>query len=144
MKDSEARALVAELLHSQTTLVLATSGDHPIATPLFFAADAELNLYWLSSDDSRHSRNLLAGPSCSVTVFAPVDDWRAIRGVQMEGEAGRVADREPALALYRRRFSLGPELDGTIAASGVYAFRPRWLRYLDNAFGFGFKHEMHL
>ena len=50
---------IAGLLRSESTLVLSTLGaDHdPHATPLFYLAGPELELYWFSSSSSRHSRN---------------------------------------------------------------------------------------
>jgi len=121
------------LIEQETTLVLATTMDDgsPIATPLFYYPDDDLNLYWLSSPESRHSRNLHARPRAAVAVFAPVTDWREIRGVQMEGTASAMSD-DAILAGYRRRFRLGAELDAVIARSTMYAFRAEWWRYVDS------------
>jgi uncharacterized protein YhbP (UPF0306 family) len=124
---------VRALLERETTLVLATTANDgsPIATPLFYYPDAELNLYWLSSAESRHSRNLLARPRVAVAVFAPVTDWKEVRGVQMEGMASAASD-DAILAEYRRRFGLGAELDAVIARSTMYVFRPSWWRFIDS------------
>jgi hypothetical protein len=124
---------VRALVETETTLVLATTADDgsPNAAPLFYYPDAELNLYWLSSPESRHSRNLAARPRVAVTVFPPVTDWREIRGVQMEGTASSIAD-DAILADYRRSFGLGPELDAVIARSTMYVFRPEWWRFIDS------------
>jgi uncharacterized protein YhbP (UPF0306 family) len=143
MKDSDILARVHALLEGETTVVLATCGAEPIATPLFFVADG-FDLYWLSSPDSRHSRNVAERPRCAVSVHAAVTDWRDIRGLQMEGDASVASEREPAITRYRARFRLGPELDAALDASTLYLFRPRWLRYLDNSLGFGFKREIFL
>ena len=127
---------VRALLERENTLVLATAADDgtPIATPLFYYSDGEGNLYWLSSPDSRHSRNLSARPRVAVAVFAQVTDWKEIRGVQMEGAAEAVdsATRAAILDPYRRRFALGPELDEVIGRSAMYVFRPAWWRYIDS------------
>jgi len=124
---------VRALIECESTLVLATAMDDgsPIATPLFYYPDAELNLYWLSSPESRHSRNLSVRRRVAVAVFAAVTDWREIRGVQMEGTASPVCD-DAILAAYRLRFGLGAELDAIIARSTVYVFRPEWWRYIDS------------
>jgi len=126
-------AHVRELIERETTLVLATTMEDgsPIATPLFYYPDAELNLYWLSSAESRHSRNLRARPRVAVTVFAPVTDWRDIRGVQMEGRVYATSD-DAILAAYRRRFRLGADLDTLIARSTMYVFRPAWWRFIES------------
>jgi len=122
---------VRAVIERETTLVLATTaGDGAaIATPLFYYPDADLNLYWLSSPDSRHSRNLSERPRVATAIYSPVTDWKEIRGVQMEGLASATSDSN-ILAAYRRRFSLGPELDAIIAHSTMYVFRPSWCRYV--------------
>ena len=124
---------VRALLERENTLVLATTADDgaPVATPLFYYPDEEGNLYWLSSPDSRHSRNLSVRARVAVAVFAPVTGWKEIRGVQMEGTAETVADAA-ILARYRQRFALGPELDVVIAHSTMYVFRADWWRFVDS------------
>ncbi|MFJ8894432.1 pyridoxamine 5'-phosphate oxidase family protein [Leifsonia sp. NPDC102414] len=52
-------------------LVIASVGDdgRPWATPVFFALVGEDRLCWVSSPDSRHSRNIAARPEVALTVF---------------------------------------------------------------------------
>lgn len=139
---------VQALLAGCHTMVLATVDGRgfPASAPLFYWSDGEPALYWLSSPSSAHSVNLAAHSEAAVSVFAPVEDWRDIRGIQMTGCGEPVADEQRARALesYRRRFNLGPEMDGVIASSILYVFRPRWLRYIDNSRGFGFRSEVEL
>lgn len=144
MTDNEVAARIRALLARETTLTLATVGigGEPAAAALFYYADEELNLYWLSSRGSRHSVNLRLHPRAAVTVQPAAADWRAICGVQMEGLAGELAESEPVLTTYCARFGLGPELMPVVAASTVYVFRPDWVRYLDNARSFGWKAEL--
>ena len=140
-------ARVRELLQSQTTMTLATVDERgrPYATPLFFFPRRDFALCWLSSGDSRHSINLLAQPHASVAIYASVDRWEKIRGVQMEGSVREIAEadeRREIMAGYRRRFGLKSALTAVIAQATLYEFRPAWIRYLDNARGFGYKVEL--
>lgn len=142
-------ACVRELLQSQSTMTLATVDDHgrPFATPLFFFPRRDCSLCWLSSADSRHSLNLRTRPHASVTIYVSVDRWEKIRGVQMEGavqEISEAAERRAIMAGYRRRFGLKSALSAVIAQATLYAFRPHWIRYLDNGRGFGYKAEIDL
>jgi uncharacterized protein YhbP (UPF0306 family) len=143
----ETLACARELLESQNTLTLATVDDHgrPCATPLFYLPRPDLTLCWLSSADSQHSLNLRSHPLASVAVYAAVNRWEEIRGVQMEGAVQEIADaseRRETLSAYRRRFRLGTVLSLAIAKATLYSFRPSWIRYLDNARGFGYKVEL--
>jgi len=142
-------ACARELLESQSTMTLATVDDHgqPYATPLFYFPRPDLTLCWLSSAESRHSVNLRSRPRASVAVYASVNRWEKIRGVQMEGAVQEILDaveRRATLSAYRRRFRLGTVLSLAIAKATLYSFRPSWIRYLDNARGFGYKVELNL
>lgn len=148
-KDNIIISDVRKLLESQSAMTLATV-DHagvPDATPLFFFPGDDLTLYWLSSTESRHSRNLSTNARVAVTVHAAAERWEDIRGVQMEGTASEVSDqrkRSRIISQYRHRFRLGPLFSVVIAQSTLYQFRPSWIRYLDNSRGFGYQVEVEI
>lgn len=138
---------VAALLREQSTLSLATTGPHgePWATPLFYIADADLTLYWLSSPKSLHSLNLARNPRAAASVYRSTARWREICGVQMRGTTGRIVEparRRPLLEAYCRRFELGSVFRLAIRRSILYAFQPEFIRYIDNAKGFGSSFEL--
>ena len=149
------RAQVDAFLSSQSTLALATVGSEqtPQVAPLFFvhtfSERGALRVYWLSDPTSRHSANLDARSKAAVAVYAPVWEWREIRGVQMEGLAApvhEVAEREHVLALYRAKFPFVTAVTFAVLVRNatLYALRVAWLRWLDNAQGFGHKREFRL
>ncbi len=129
-------------------MVLATRGPDgtPRATPVYFAADHTLRLIFLSDPDSAHSRNLVSAPQTSVAIYPEERDWRRLRGVQMTGHAAAIEGSEAELArrAYARRFPFVSELAQALDASRTYAFRPSWVRLIDNRRGFGFQHEWKL
>jgi uncharacterized protein YhbP (UPF0306 family) len=141
------RAALLELLEETPALTLATldPDGSPRATPLFFAAD-DLALVFLSDPSSHHSRNLQADPRCGVGLYPGVDDWRALRGVQMRGRARRLSEAEAphALELYLRRFPFAADLAAAVEAAAPYRFQPSWIRRIDNRQGFGFQQEWQL
>lgn len=150
--------LAAPHLAGCRTLTLATSGGKtPAAAALFFASDADLNLYFISSASTRHVENLLANPEVAVTVNADADDWRAIQGLQIEGRAEPVeqADDARVRALYLAKFPeiaslLAAPADGDVDGKKVaskmgearfYRIVPRKIRIIDNTRGFGHHDE---
>jgi uncharacterized protein YhbP (UPF0306 family) len=139
---------VYEFLQSESTLVLSTLGDDslPHSAPLFYLVSHPLDLFWLSSADSAHSRNLRTTPAASVAVFRSTFQWQQIAGVQMRGLCSVVDenDRPGILSTYCKRFQLGSLLSLAIARSKLHRFRPNWLRYTDNHKRFGFKFELDL
>lgn len=144
----ELRRRLADYLARHTTLTLATVGPDglPQAAPLFYASDAHLNLIFLSSPDSRHSRNLARNPAAAAAIYDEAWEWQAIRGVQLEGRVERLEgeERQAALALYRAKYPFIAELTPQVEASVLYRLRPRWLRYIDNSVAFGWRQEIEL
>lgn len=83
---------VALVLADNLYLVLGTAdaAGNPWVSPVFFAARDENLLYWVSSPDSRHSRNIDVRPTVAITVF----DSRAAIGA---GEAVYITGTASAL-----------------------------------------------
>jgi uncharacterized protein YhbP (UPF0306 family) len=138
---------VAAFLKSQSTLSLATTALNgtPHVTPLFYLADDDLSLYWLSSASSQHSRNLKRSPAAAVCVYSATEQWKEIRGVQMRGAVAIVtgrSTRREIVEAYCARFRLEPLFQAAIARSRLYCFQPEWVRYLDNSKRFGYKFEL--
>lgn len=143
--DEDDRRQIQALLEETRALTLATTDPDgaPRATPLYFAAGPDLELLFLSDPDSPHSRNLQREPRAAAAAFPAVEDWRAIRGVQIRGLVRPLDEAEhPAgMRIYRARFGDLAGLEVALAGSRLYRLRPSWLRLIDNRRGFGFKRE---
>lgn len=156
MMDAPLRARIAAFLAEHTTVTLATVGPDgaPAAAAVFYAHDADLNLYFLSEERTQHGQNLLANPAVAGTIQADGQDWRAIRGLQLRGEAAPVsgAALAHATAVYGRKYAFvaallaggqGPgALAGPLARARFWVLRPTWFRLIDNTVRFGFKEEL--
>lgn len=149
MSEPDDLQIIRAFLDTQSTLALATiSPDRqPQVAPIFYVADERLNLYWLSSANSRHSANLVLNPKVAATVYPSVWQWNDIVGLQIEGEARPIGDeriREQILTIYLRKFQLPAEFDSIISASILYGLKPSWLRWMDNSVQFNYKVEINL
>jgi uncharacterized protein YhbP (UPF0306 family) len=150
------RAFLAQ--HNTMTLATVDGAGAPQAAALFYAADDALDLFFLSSPNSRHSRNLALRPRVAASIQADNQAWQAIQGLQIEGAARMVegvADTAHAVRIYAGRFEFlrglldgvdgGPAaLRGPLASSRFYVLRPAWIRLIDNTQGFGHKEELEL
>ena len=119
---TELRQFLQAFLAQHNTMTLATvdAAGAPHAAAVFYAADDALNLYFLSSPNSRHSVNLAHQSLVAAAIQADNQAWQTIQGVQVEGTAHMV-DGAPefvrVVQVYVRRFEfLRGLLDG--AASG--------------------------
>jgi hypothetical protein len=140
---------IAALLREESTLALATTDEQgqPCVAPLFYIADEELTLFWLSSETSLHSQNLKRTPAAAATIYRHTENWKEIRGVQLRGPVIVVDDPERRRALikaYCERFQLGAVFKVAISQCGLYAMRPLFFRYIDNSKVFGHKFEIAL
>ena len=144
-------AILAQL-RAHSVLTLATIGETgPHAVTLMYAHDG-FDIYWLSDPKTRHSEQLESSPSAAVTIAAQYEDFRKIRGLQMNGTGCRLADAKEAsagfdmLALrypFLQQFGAG-KLAQHLGAAAVYRFQPARLTLIDNARSFGFKQTLEL
>jgi hypothetical protein len=96
-------AMVRRVIAENVYMVLGTADEsgRPGVAPVFYAADGERDLYWMSSPDVTHSRNLARRPELSIVVFdsqAPVGTGGS-KAVYMAGSAAVVPDDDVARAL---------------------------------------------
>jgi uncharacterized protein YhbP (UPF0306 family) len=145
---------IIEYLKSHNTMTLATcAADNPWAATVFYASD-DLRLYFFSAPESRHCQNLAANPRVAVTVQEDYKDWRAIKGIQLEGRVtatASVIEKGKAMAIYAGKYPDVIKLF-TNPSSGVfyqaflkvrfYCVLPERVFYIDNEQGFGKRQEL--
>lgn len=114
-KDDLAK-LVREVLEEGYLMSLGTVDDDGVwVSDVIYVFDDDLNIYWLSRGDARHSRAILKNPRVagSITSSKQEDDEA---GIQVEGTAERVDGDlfELALAHRQKRGDPPPERPGEI------------------------------
>jgi uncharacterized protein YhbP (UPF0306 family) len=151
MNSAQRHAL--DYLQRHRVLSLATLGPEGIWAAAVFYVNDGFTLYFLSAPTSRHCRNLEIAPRVAATIQEEYSDWREIRGIQLEGEAFRIAGPEQAAALlrYGQKFPLVANL-ATAPREIVSAFEriawykilPTRLYLIDNSRGLGHRDEVSL
>lgn len=82
-----------QYLQTQHLMVIATVGDAPWASTVFFVADEALNLYFVSDPSSNHGKHIAKNSQLAVAIFdsrQQVSDQKI--GVQMKGKVVQVTD----------------------------------------------------
>jgi uncharacterized protein len=106
---TDVRAAAQEILAAGRLITLATAGpEGPHASPVFFAVDDDLALYFVSERTTRHTSALAVDDRISGAVFIePPVYGEQLRGVQLQGSAAEVEQdqRSTALTVYRQRFA---------------------------------------
>lgn len=118
------------------------------AAAVFYASEG-FDLYFVSSPNSRHARDLAADPRVAAAIHEDYRDWRAIQGIQLSGAAERLegAAREAALACYRQKFSflkIETALLEVVGKTACYRVTPTEMHFVDNRAGFGRRTPIHL
>lgn len=136
-------------LLSLSTLTLCTCGPdgQPHAAAVYFAADDDLNLFFMSDPKSQHGQDIIRDPRAAVAFHPECHGWKDIRGVQMRGDVQSVQPGDPwdhAWAVYEQKFPFVSELKDVVARNQFYVFIPEWVRLIDNLKGFGYKEEWSL
>jgi uncharacterized protein YhbP (UPF0306 family) len=153
------RERILEFAHSHQVLSLSTcSAEGPWAAALFYVADADLGLYFLSDPATRHCRDIASDPRVAITINRSHSDWSEIRGLQIAGRAAAVAaqHRDAVERSYLDRF---PDIRALVsepraphahavaqrfASSRFYRITAQRIRLIDNTRGFGHREELEL
>jgi len=152
MTDQESlKSSICRYLVQHTTLSLATCHDsRPWSTDLFYASDDSCRLYFVSGVTARHCQHIADNPQVSASISGQFDDWRDIKGLQLDGVASVVSesDRDGVIDRYLTKFPAlkslhqASELFALLWKSHFYCISPKWMRLIDNSKGFGHKDEM--
>lgn len=145
------RARIEAYLAAHDVMTLATAGpDGPWAAAVFYVSDG-LTLYFVSAPASRHSRDIEASGVVAAAIHGHCDDWRDIKGIQLDGTASRISGTAQVAAA-RRYGSKFPvvanlaeaprEIARALAGSAWYRVVPRRIRLIDNSLGLGHKEEI--
>lgn len=149
MEPARDRALAYLAGHHVTTI--ATAGaEGPWAAAVFYVNEG-FDLVFLSSPSSRHAIALRENAAAAATVQEDYSDWRAIRGVQLEGRVEELGGEEAARvrAIYGAKFPIARPGDDTPAPIAAALAKVRWYRFaarrafwIDNAAGFGKREQV--
>jgi uncharacterized protein YhbP (UPF0306 family) len=124
MKDIEViiREYLPEILH----LSLATCVDNkPWVCEVHFSYDDELNLYFRSKRDRRHSQEIAQNPNVAGNIVAQHSLSDKPRGIYFEGKAEALQDvdeNHSAYQSYAERLKAGPEIIEDARAEAGHSF----------------------
>ena len=110
----------------------------PWVVTLFYALDDELNMYWISLPDTRHSEAIGKNSKASVAVPVEFKFGEPIQGLSMSGEAEHLSDPgqiRNILELYaeqmNREESFVEDMINGTNPHELYVFRPDYAKVFD-------------
>ena len=106
-KKQELAAIGRHLVDHEQYLILATADcdGHPWASPLWYAHAGYREYLWVSSPDSRHSRNIEVRPQVSIVIFDSSAPPSGAQAVYISGAAVVTtgSDLDRSVEIYSRR-----------------------------------------
>jgi len=84
------------LIETNRYMVLGTvdPDGRPRVSPVYYAPDGYHTLYWISSPDSHHSRNIAERPAVSMVIFESAAPIGTAQAVYLKANAAPVSDDE--------------------------------------------------
>jgi uncharacterized protein len=140
-------------LRNHNVMTLATNGAQGLWAAAVFYVNDGFTLYFLSAPTSRHTLNIESQSTVAATIQEDYKDWRAIKGIQLEGSAWRITGAEQAAAIvrYGAKFPIvgslaqaPAEIIQAMTRIAWYKLIPRRLYFIDNALGLGHRDEIPL
>lgn len=153
MMDDGLRAKALAYLASHHVMSLATTGPDGVWSAAVFYVNDGFTLYFLSAQSTRHSQNAALQPAAAATIQEDYHEWRAIKGIQLEGRISLIegAERAAAIVKYGLKFPLVGNLKQAPAAVvkamskiSWYKMVPSRLYMIDNSLGLGHRDEIAL
>jgi uncharacterized protein YhbP (UPF0306 family) len=148
------RDRVERFLAERASMALATQGPDGLWVASVYFAGGLGALYFLSSPDSRHGRNLSANSRIAAAINEDEHDWRLIRGVQLDGMCALADSAAVWLRGWRAYLARFPDRAGPVSRAAGRWHRQQGpahasirsaslaLYYLDNRLGFGKRQEV--
>jgi nitroimidazol reductase NimA-like FMN-containing flavoprotein (pyridoxamine 5'-phosphate oxidase superfamily) len=100
----ELRALATSIVGSNRFMTLATADadGRPWASPVWYAPSGDRELYWASSPEAQHSKNLRERPQLAIVIFDSheVGGWNA---VYLWATAEELTDVVDGISIYSAR-----------------------------------------
>lgn len=120
--------LVKKYINQANIMQLATSlDDEPWACNIHFYADNDLNIFWLSAKDRRHSEHIALNPNAAVAIKIKEDtaDDKDVVGISISGKAECIEDEvEESIAenFTRKHKKPSDYVDGALNRTAPHRF----------------------
>ncbi len=130
---------IVKYLDEVPLMQLASCADnHPWVVNVYFAMDNQHNIYWMSQDMRRHSKEIFHNPKVAGVVHEPYAIGQPGRAVHFEGEARPVpvTEAEDLFQAYAEKFNqhnMLPQLLDTNSPHTLYQLQPSLFVLYDEA-----------
>lgn len=133
------KKLIRKYLETGRMMQVATAVDNqPWCCTVYFVADEKFNLYWISTPDRRHSKEIENNTKVAAAIAIKHVPGKDVIGLQVEGDAELVKDTQEiksTMRIYTDRYNRDEEWykDFVAGKSGykLYRIKPRLIVLFD-------------
>jgi uncharacterized protein YhbP (UPF0306 family) len=134
------KSLILEVLEKGYLMSLGTHDDGGVwVCDVIYIFDEDLNIYWMSDPDTRHSKTVLKNPQVAGTITVSGQGEDNL-GIQFEGMAEKIEGMRWDLAKkhYAKRKKTEPkESDDVLQGDSWYMIKPKKIELIyERLFGF--------
>ena len=135
---------------------LATRGERYSQVATVFFANKGFTIYFLSTPNNRHEKNMARDRKVAVTINGDYYHWKEVKGLQIEGKVHLITDakeNKEAISVYLKKFPylfdlLFKDKKPTAIVKDVkkinwYSLDPLKVRYICNDPEFGHREEIY-
>jgi uncharacterized protein YhbP (UPF0306 family) len=139
--EHDIRKLVVEVLEGGHLMSLGVADKGgPWVADVIFVHDADLNIYWMSDPDVRHSRALIEDPQAAGTITISNGPKEPNVGIQFSGQVEKIEGGRLDLELMhaaKRKKMLPTEAGSILEGDSWYVLRPKLIELIyEPLFGF--------
>ena len=146
-----------EMLKEHHTLTISTRDNASVwSATVFYVSDSNLNLYFLSSEKSRHIQHINMNPEVSATVYKDQKDWEKLKGIQISGtvESVKGLEREHTIDQYLEKYEYlnrvinhplnedEEKIGSRFKSILFFKLKPSLIRIINNQVAFGHKEQI--
>jgi uncharacterized protein YhbP (UPF0306 family) len=102
--------LITQFLSTHSQMVIATYGDFPWISTVYFSLDEDLNCYFLSNPETLHCKQIAQNPQVAISIAdSPQDSSQKKKGIQISGMAKLLTKQQEvtnALELWKKTLNV--------------------------------------
>jgi Uncharacterized protein conserved in bacteria len=98
---------VIQMLREHHTVTISTRDETSVwSATVFYVSDQDMNLFFLSSEKSKHINHIHQNNEVSATIYKDQSDWEKIKGIQLSGVVDELEGfaREKAIDQYLEKY----------------------------------------
>ena len=146
-----------QILGEHHTVTISTRDETSVwSATVFYVSDQNMNLFFLSSEKSKHIKHIEQNNEVSAAIYKDQSDWEKIKGIQLSGVVEKLegSDREKVIDEYLEKYEFlkkvinepksedEERIGSQFISIPFFKLKPIFIRLIDNEVAFGHKKEI--